>query len=270
VLNRRSSEPLYLQLKRTLASQLSRGTFDAGRFPSEHALERRYRVSRTTVRLALDALANEGYIARQRGRGTAVVRSKLRSIGQYLVAFYDEMQATGRHLDLSTLSLEVKTAPDGVREAFEAGVDQRFYVARRLGLCDGDPLVVSTVYMPCRPGLEITVGDLRTQRSLLTLFEDRLGINVIGASRVLEAVRATKEEAALLKVKPGDPLLMKWTVAYGADGDPVLCSDARFRGDRYQYYIPFLPRVNDQPAGAGRPPLWRGKRARLLSLSRPS
>jgi GntR family transcriptional regulator len=270
MLNRRSPEPLYLQLKRTLVSQLSRGSFDASRFPFEHELERRYRVSRTTVRLALDALVNEGYIARQRGRGTAVVRSKLRSIGQYLVGFYDEMQATGRHLDLTTLSLDVKTAPDGVREAFEVGTDQRFYVARRLGLSDGEPLVVSTVYIPCRPGLEITVGDLRAQKSLLALFEDRLGVSIIGASRVLEAVRATKEEAALLKIRPGDPLLMKWTVVYGADGDPVLCGDARFRGDRYQYYIPFLPRLSDQPGSTGRRPLWRGKRAGLLALSRPS
>lgn len=269
-MNRASTEPLYVQLKRMLASQLSHGTFDTGGFPSEHALERRYRVSRTTVRLALDALVNEGYISRRRGRGTAVVRSKLRSIGQYLVAFYDEMQATGHHLDLRTLSLEVKTAPDAVREVFEVGAAQRFYVARRLGLSDGEPLVVSTVYIRCRPGLEITAADLQAQRSLLELFEERLGIAIIGASRVLEAVRATKDDAALLKIRAGDPLLMKWTVAYGADGDPVLCGDARFRGDRYQYYIPFLPRVTDRPAATGRAPLWRGKRARLLSLSRTS
>jgi GntR family transcriptional regulator len=227
-------------------------------------------VSRTTVRLALDALVNEGYISRRRGRGTAVVRSKLRSIGQHLVAFYDEMQATGRHLDLRTLSFEVKTAPDAVREAFEVGANYRFYVARRLGLSDGEPLVVSTVFIPCRPGLEITVGDLRAERSLLELFEDRLGIAIIGASRVLEAIRATKEDAALLKIRTDDPLLMKWTVAYGADGDPLLCGDARFRGDRYQYYIPFLPRVADRASPPGPAPLWRGKRARLLSLSRSS
>jgi GntR family transcriptional regulator len=264
-----SSEPLYRQLQRTLVAQLSRGTFQGNRFPSEHELERRYRVSRTTVRLALDALANDGYIARQRGRGTAVVRSKLRSIGQYLVAFYDEMQATGRRFELKTLDFEVKTPPDHVREAMGAKRSTRFYVVRRLGLTDREPIVVSTVYIPQRPGLQITAGDLRTHRSLLALFEHRLGIGIIGASRVLEAVRATRAEAALLHLAPGDPLLMKWTVAYGADGEAVLCSDARFRGDRYQYYIPFLPRMSEQ-AGAGRAPRWRGRRAGRPSLWRPS
>lgn len=269
MLNRASSEPLYRQLKRTLVAQLSRGTFHGNRFPSEHELERQYRVSRTTVRLALDALVNEGYIARQRGRGTMVVRSKLRSIGQYLVAFYDEMQATGRRFELRTLDFEVKPAPENVREALGATSATRFYVVRRLGLTDREPIVVSTVYIPHRPGLQIAASDLHRQRSLLALFEDRLGISIIGASRVLEAVRATEAEAALLNIAAGDPLLMKWTVAYGADGEPILCSDARFRGDRYQYYIPFLPRMSDQP-GTGRAPRWRGKRVRLLSLWRPS
>ncbi len=267
LLNRRSPEPLYLQLKRTLISQLAGGHFEGRGFPSEHDLERRYRVSRTTVRLALDALANEGYISRQRGRGTAVVRSKLRSIGHYLIALFDEMQATGRHLQLATLSFDVKVAPDSVHEAFDAAPDQRFYVARRLMTSDGEPLVIATIYIPRRPGLEITEDDLRVQKSLMALFEDRLAISIIGASRVLEAVRATKQEAALLKVKPGAPLLMKWTLAYAADGDPVVCVDARFRGDRYQYYIPFLPRLGEHPTDLDQGVSTRGKSARRLSLS---
>jgi len=268
MLNRRSSEPLYLQLKRTLISQLTGGTFGAKTFPSEHELERRYRVSRTTVRLALDALVNEGYISRQRGRGTVVVRSKLRSVGHHLVALYDEMQATGRHLEMATLSFDVKAVPDGVREGFDSEPDQRFYVVRRLGTSDGEPLFVSSVYIPRRKGLEITGNDLRTHGSLMALFEDRLGINIIGASRALEAVRATRWEAALLKVKPGAPLLMQWTLAYAADGDPIACVDARFRGDRYQYFIPFLPRLGEQSSDVSQRGPRRKNGTRFLSLSR--
>jgi GntR family transcriptional regulator len=268
VLNRRSSEPLYLQLKRTLIAQLAHGTFGPKAFPSEHELERRFRVSRTTVRLALEALVNEGYISRQRGRGTVVVRSKLRSVGHRLGTLFDEMQAAGRHLEMTTLSFEVRAAPDSVREVFDSEPDQQFYVARRLGRADAEPLFVSTVYIPRRDGLVITRENLRGRQSLMALFEGDLGITIIGASRVLEAAHAARREAALLGVKPGAPLLLQWTVAYAADGDPVVCVDARFRGDRYQYYIPFLPRFGEQSSEAGQEPAWTGKSARLLSLSR--
>lgn len=268
MLNRRSPEPLYLQLKRTLIAQLTAGGFDAAGFPSEHELGQRFRVSRTTVRLALDELVSQGFVTRQRGRGTAVVRSKLRAVGHRLGTLFDEMQAAGRHLEMSTLSFDVKTAPKNVQEVFERDPAHHFHVARRLGTTDGEPLFVSTVYVPCRERLVITRDDLRGNQSLMALFEGHLGITIIGASRMLEAVRATEEESTLLKVKPGAPLLMQWTVAYGADGDPVVCVDARFRGDRYQYYIPFLPRLGEQPAEAGHEPLRRGKSVRLLSLSR--
>ena len=43
-------------------------------FPSEAQISRKYKVSRTTVRKALDALHHEGWIRSVQGRGTFVTR----------------------------------------------------------------------------------------------------------------------------------------------------------------------------------------------------
>src|SRR5678816_311143 len=61
----------YLQLYSILSQSLADGEFKASRaLPSEPDLVARYRVSRTTVRRALQLLEQEGRILRGRGSGT--------------------------------------------------------------------------------------------------------------------------------------------------------------------------------------------------------
>lgn len=76
MLNRNTVEPLYLQLKRDLSRRIRDGEFSSGQFiPTEESLQQSYDVSRITVRNALKALVNEGVLARDRGKGTVVLRT---------------------------------------------------------------------------------------------------------------------------------------------------------------------------------------------------
>ncbi len=68
-----SGVPLHEQLKEILRSEILEGRWRPGdRLPTEAELCARYRVSRAPVRQALEDLAREGLIIRQRGRGTFV------------------------------------------------------------------------------------------------------------------------------------------------------------------------------------------------------
>jgi hypothetical protein len=72
-LNRQSFIPLYKQIKDLLLDRIEHGDLTAGdAIPSEVQLVAAFQVSRLTVRQALYELRVEGYLVREKGRGTFV------------------------------------------------------------------------------------------------------------------------------------------------------------------------------------------------------
>jgi GntR family transcriptional regulator len=51
---------------------------------------------------------------------------------------------------------------------------------------------------------------------------------------VVEAGSATAEEAALLKIAPGTPVLLFTRTCYGENGKPLEFVKSTYRGDRYK------------------------------------
>ena len=63
-------------LYRALLAEIKAGKYPPqGAFPSDHALERRFKVSRCTVRRAKKMLADQGLLGTCRGSGTFVLLS---------------------------------------------------------------------------------------------------------------------------------------------------------------------------------------------------
>src|ERR1700758_1349307 len=72
-LDRNGNIPLVYQLGEAIRDKIVRREYNQGDpIPTEDQLQKFYGVSRTTVRLALAKLVNEGYIRRQQGKGTYV------------------------------------------------------------------------------------------------------------------------------------------------------------------------------------------------------
>ncbi|HVX44350.1 MAG TPA: GntR family transcriptional regulator [Mycobacteriales bacterium] len=78
-LDRASFVPLHAQLANQLERRILSGAWTPGAaMPSESALCAQYRISRITVRRALNDLENEGLVERVRGRGTFVAQTATR------------------------------------------------------------------------------------------------------------------------------------------------------------------------------------------------
>ena len=82
-LDRNGNIPLVYQLGQAIRDKILCGEYRLGEpIPTEDQLQKFYGVSRTTVRLALAKLVNEGYIRRQQGKGTYVNPKGLVTKGQ--------------------------------------------------------------------------------------------------------------------------------------------------------------------------------------------
>src|SRR5215208_2910022 len=86
--------PLYHQLKDALLKAIETGKWKSDeQLPNETRLAEHYRVSKITVRQALQELASMGYIRREQGRGTFVADRKFYEGPRELMSFTEEMQA---------------------------------------------------------------------------------------------------------------------------------------------------------------------------------
>ena len=62
--------PLYLQVRDRLIERIEEGQVDpSGKLPSEHEICREFQVSRTTARLAVEELIEQGLVVRLPGKG---------------------------------------------------------------------------------------------------------------------------------------------------------------------------------------------------------
>jgi GntR family transcriptional regulator len=128
---------------------------------------------------------------------------------------------------------------------------EQIVLLERLRFLRGEPLVVTTAYMPhsiCAPILGLDMSD----RSLFETYEQELGLKLHRGTRAMEARAATTEVAHHLGVPEGAPILAFSGVTFLEDGRPVEYFIGLHRGDRSRFETElFRPSETTDPA-AGR------------------
>ena len=203
-LRRRAGAPAWAQIDARLSDRIASGGLAPGeRLPPERELAATLGVSRMTVRQALDALARRGLVERGVGRGTFVraARPELRLDGP--------------------LGLTAELAAQGLRaeaRVLIAAVEGDELHVRRLRSTGGRPLVLEDSWLPAARFPGLLEHDL--SGSLYALMRD---VYAAAPARASERIRAlaADEEAAVLGVRPGAPLMLVEREAVAADGERV-------------------------------------------------
>ncbi|MDA8218644.1 MAG: UTRA domain-containing protein, partial [Dehalococcoidales bacterium] len=108
------------------------------------------------------------------------------------------------------------------------------YFIKRLFRANGEPVAVQESWWPSDVGLALVQANLAGEQ-LLRVLADELGIYIGEAEATIEAGAATAEEASLLLVRTGSPVLVLKRVDYCTDGRPVVSERLVFRADKYKY-----------------------------------
>jgi GntR family transcriptional regulator len=206
--------------------------------PSERELVQHFGVARMTVRQALDALVSEGLLERVPGRGTFVARAKV-DVQVRLSSYTEEMGRRGMKPESRTLLARMESAGPGVARALEIGEGDRVVHWQRLRLADGLPMCVEDAYLS--DSIVPRFLDQSLPSSLYAELQRRDLLPTWGEDSVGAAL-ARPEEAELLGVEEGDPVLRIARRAFAAE-IAVEVSRSTYRADRFTLWVP-LTRPN--------------------------
>jgi GntR family transcriptional regulator len=210
--------------------------------PSESELSARFGASRVTVRRALELVRSDGLIDARQGFGWFVATEPVRQQLQHLGTLEDQLEGGGRHAERQVIEFAFERPPDRVRRVL--GVDQVLRV-KRLNLADGAPFAVVTVWCPAELGRSLSREDVEQHP-----FYELLGIALRGATQTIGADVADADEAGLLHVPVGAPLLRCQRVTTDTAGRPVLMSDHLYPAHRTEFVVELpLAEPSTSPAG---------------------
>lgn len=230
-LNRLSPVPLYHQLARQLKESISDGTLPKGTFlGNELVLAEQWQVSRPTVRRAIQDLVDDGLLVRRRGVGTQVVNDQVRRPFK-LTSLYEDLAASGRTPSTTVVALDRVKAPAEVAESLGVRPGTKVVHLLRLRSAGSQRLAVMTNYLTVAVAGDLTVEALE-QRGLYSLLRER-GIRPHFAVQRLGARAATEEEAALLGVAVGAPLVTMWRAMQDDTGTPIEVGDHAYDAAHY-------------------------------------
>ncbi len=217
-LDHSSPVPLYYQAAQAIEEAIEDGRLPRGsKLDSEIDLAEQLGISRPTMRAALKQLVDKGLLMRRRGIGTIVAPQPVRR-AVALTSLYDDLKAAGREPQTRVLALEEVPCPPDVAE--HLGLEPNAPVLRfeRLRVAGSDPIALMCNVVPVGL-LEIEKEDLE-QTGLYELFRES-GITPHVATQRIGARKAGAEEAELLEIEPGDPVLTMARIAYDTNGRPI-------------------------------------------------
>jgi GntR family transcriptional regulator len=227
-----SPVPLYHQAAQALEAAIEDGRLPRGsKLGGEVELATRLGISRPTMRAAMKQLVDKGLLLRRRGIGTIVAPRPVRR-AVALTSLYDDLKEAGREPRTRLLSLEKAPCPPDVAEhlALEPGVEVILF--DRLRVAGDDPIALMHNAVPAGL-LEIRDDDL--ERGGLYELLRGAGISPNVATQRVGARKAGAEEAELLEMEPGDPVLTVTRISYDANGRPIEYGAHRYPAESYWF-----------------------------------
>jgi GntR family transcriptional regulator len=231
-LDRTIPTPLYFQLKQLLQVAIESGELSIGdAIPTEMELMERYGISRATVRQAVLQLVNEGYLRREKGKGTFVTPPPTKiPLMQSLRWFSVEMARKGIPHTAQVLEMAVMPPPERVAECLKLDADTPVFFLKRLRFLEARPYLIDCHYIPHDMCAGIEHKDLE-HVSLYQILVEEYDFDLHHGWREFQpAIPASNEETELLEIYPTTPILRVESTVFSRDSVPLDYFVAKIHG----------------------------------------
>jgi GntR family transcriptional regulator len=230
--------PKYYQLSNILRQKIEEGAWHPLEpIPSERQLEEQYNLSRPTIRQAIELLVRQGFLYRVHGKGTFVSPPKLQKGILELTSFSEDMRNRGLKPGQVFLDFGFVDPPAQVRKQLELPAGRKVLRIKRVRTGNGEPIGIQDSYLALPPGQEITREEVEQGGSIYNILQEKFSIFPSEADETLEVTLASAEEAALLEISQGSPLLLNERTLWSQNRQAVEFVKILYRGDRYKYTV---------------------------------
>lgn len=228
--------PQYKRIEQALRERIA-SLRPGDRLPSDAELTTEFSVSRMTARNAMQRLAEDGLIERQPGRGSFVATPPTHRRANRLMTFTQEMRRRGLTPSSRLLAREVRPATKREAESLDVAGGDSVVFLRRIRCADGQPIALeSTVLLgACETavmGADLEGGSLHEALA-------RGGFVLRRGSGTVVAEAATADDARLLSMRIGEPLLVERRVITDNHGRAIEATESRYPADRYALGVRF-------------------------------
>lgn len=225
----RSGPVLYLEIENWLRAKVTNGR-EGDSLPSESVLAIQFGVSRMTARQAMQNLAKDGLVRRQRGSGTFIAPRPLHRHSGPLMSFTADMRRRGMGASSNLLSAQLREATVAEADALRLEAKGRVVSIVRLRLANGTPMALehASLTPDCAPVLasDLEAGSLH--EALRTL-----GREPSIALTWISARMATSAEAKLLRLPAKSAVLVERRVISDQSDAPLEFTETVYNAERY-------------------------------------
>jgi GntR family transcriptional regulator len=225
--------PLYQQVREALTQRIADGRWKAGQIvPSEFQIAAEIGVSQGTVRKALDDMTAARLLVRRQGKGTFVATHDEARI---LFQFFKLKPDAGGSLFPESEVLSVVKGSANPEETRRLQLPQGQHVLRirRVRSLSGARCIIETIVLPLDVFDGLQNADI--PNNLYSAYAEHFGITIAGGSETLKAVAAETQDANVLGVPVGHPLLAIDRIATSLDGKPMEWRLSLCRTDSIHY-----------------------------------
>ena len=228
--------PRYQWVYNSLKNQIEVGDYKVGdHLPAEPDLQKIFQVSRTTIRKAVEMLAQQGFLYIRQGRGTEILDFKTTQKLHYVTSFSETLREQGFKVTQSEISVDFVPAPRHIASDLKMETGARLVKIDRVTLANETPIALMTNYLvpDLAPGIEKRIGGMS---SLYSFLESEYHIVIEAATDFISARQPAAEEAEKLKIPRSSPLLVVRRITHSG-GRPVEVAILLIIAERYEYCV---------------------------------
>ncbi|HVZ18651.1 MAG TPA: GntR family transcriptional regulator [Terriglobales bacterium] len=237
--SKKSNQPVNSQIATLLRRRIVEGHYSQEQgLPPELELVEEFKVSRHTLRAALQKLVVDGLIERRRGSGTTVVHRNFLA-GTWVVNALDLLVGDFYETKVLFAGRIPATENSDVAKLFGISLDEDLFKVVRLLKSRSGPYAYSTIFSRPEYG-ESVPRKLLSKRIFVSLIEEYCGISAGRVRQTIAAAGCPEVVAKELDVAPEHPMLRLQRQYLTRSGDLITHTELYCLSERYTPVAIFL------------------------------
>ena len=246
--NKESLLPLYHQVEESLRQDIVNRVYIPGTpIPTETELQKRFNVSRETVRKAVNNLVLTGLVEKRKGVGTFVARPKIVHRTGHLYSSTEEILARGMTPDTAFIEKKEFEPPESMRREMKLEKGVNVIKVKRVRFVNDEPVAILRSYLPKDLAPDLVQVKFENN-SLYKTLEQVYNLELNEGDEVIEAGSTEANDAKLLGIPKGSPILVVKRLTYLDNGRVIEKLIALYRSDKFTYQVKLKGRPEPRPA----------------------